>query len=100
MFAEVSVVAVSGARLLLVAFLAGKRRGPRGISRNEVEAVSVRAGSSSTARQTSPAGPARHCSSTNCVAVNSRASQTPNATAAKQKEVKTVTGVVQVASSC
>ena len=34
---EVSAVAASGARLLLVAFLPGKRRGPRGISRNEVE---------------------------------------------------------------
>jgi SAM-dependent methyltransferase len=34
---EVSAVAASGARLLLVAFLPGKRRGPRGISRGEVE---------------------------------------------------------------
>ena len=34
---EVSAVAASGARLLLVAFLPGKRRGPRGIGRAEVE---------------------------------------------------------------
>jgi ubiquinone/menaquinone biosynthesis C-methylase UbiE len=34
---EVSAVAASGARLLLVAFLPGKRRGPRGINRSEVE---------------------------------------------------------------
>lgn len=34
---EVSAAAASGARLLLVAFLPGKRRGPRGIDRSEVE---------------------------------------------------------------
>jgi SAM-dependent methyltransferase len=34
---EVSAVAAPGARLLLVAFLPGKRRGPRGIDRTEVE---------------------------------------------------------------
>ena len=34
---EVSAAAASGARLLLVAFLPGKRRGPRGINRGEVE---------------------------------------------------------------